>query len=703
MRPTRIEASWARRLLASPDAVTAAWGLLLGGGICWPLLSGRPVFLLDWVTGPHPPMPSPAMLGLQGGLTAGVLDQAVLTGLVRVIGGAATWLPLLAMFPLASWAIGRLVGGRALPRITAATLYCVNPWVFNRVFVGQVPLLVGYALLPLAVRSALDAPPRRRATLLGPALWWAALTALSPHYAWIFGVVMAAAAAVSCPRSWTGAALRVGWLAINAAGFTVTSLYILLPHLSTKLPIAVGPHSLAIFRTTGDPHLGLFPNVLGLYGFWRTGPGPTMAKNVVKGWPLLLLALLVVIVRGYVAALRSTDPGRRRLGWLLVLVGVAGYFLALGDQGPTGPLFRWTYDNVPFFAVMREPEKFLMLLALAYAAGLGWGVERLAAGAAGQRVPAPGSSMSSATAPGELEAGIATAVARDGAPDQPAPPDRRRWRPTWTAAAVGLLLPLAYTPTIFDGLAGQIAPSTLPAAYAQADALMGTGQGKVLYLPWHLYEAQPFTAGRVIATIGPTAFRRQVIAGDNVQVGSVQTESTSLRSAYIQQLLDHGPSLHHFGARVAPLGVAYVVLAHTVDWPTYRWLDFQSDLRPVLADGTLQVWRNLAYVGAGQRTGARGTVRELSPVAFAAPPGSRGTVVVDAAYQLGWVFDGRPGHPTPDGTVRFAVDSAAGGVAQFAPWGQVRLGYELSLGSVLLLAIAVLADRHRTGRRRARE
>ena len=31
--------------------------------------------------------------------------------------------------------------------------------------------------------------------------------------------------------------------------------------------------------------------------------------------------------------------------------------------------------------------------------------------------------------------------------------------------------------------------------------------------------AYPFTDGRVVANLGPTSFRRQVIASDNVQVG----------------------------------------------------------------------------------------------------------------------------------------------------------------------------------------
>src|SRR6202044_358457 len=109
-------------------------------------------------------------------------------------------------------------------------------------------------------------------------------------------------------------------------------------------------------------------------------------KDVVTGWPFLLLAILFVAIVGAVVRLRgdrgasATEGGdrpSRRAPAALLLIGIAGYFLALGDQGPTGALFRWAYFHVPFFDVMEEPQKFLMLTALAYAVFFGWGVQRL--------------------------------------------------------------------------------------------------------------------------------------------------------------------------------------------------------------------------------------------------------------------------------------------------------------------------------------
>ena len=99
------------------------------------------------------------------------------------------------------------------------------------------------------------------------------------------------------------------WFVLSVVTFAVMSAYIVLPHSATNLPTRVGSVSLALYRTTGDPHLGLFGNVLSLYGFWRTGPGPELPKDVITGWPFLMFAILMIIIYGVWHALRDRLPG----------------------------------------------------------------------------------------------------------------------------------------------------------------------------------------------------------------------------------------------------------------------------------------------------------------------------------------------------------------------------------------------------------
>src|ERR1039458_8379278 len=357
-------------LMRHPDAANLILGIVIGLGVCAPLIGGNRLFLLDWTVGPHNAIATPAALGLNGGLTTGIGGSFAVTLLNRIVGGASTWLPMMALFPMATVGAGRLAGRTRWCRIAAGTLYVVNPFVFNRLYVGHFALLMGYALLPFAIKAAirsLSSPVWRWSV---PALWWAGLTSLSPHFAWIYGLVILGVVIVALSTKQHSLRRVAGWFAACVAAFTLMCAYIILPNGSTNLPSQIGSVSLNLYRTTGDPHLGIFANVLALYGFWRTGPGPELPKDVIIGWPFIMFAILVIVGLGASHALRkspvkndgtnsssvfdgerSTDHllmptmtpvtddvtdnesigvDQKSLAILLVFVGLLGYFLALG-------------------------------------------------------------------------------------------------------------------------------------------------------------------------------------------------------------------------------------------------------------------------------------------------------------------------------------------------------------------------------------
>lgn len=178
------------RFFRRPDLVTFLWGVTLGLAVCAPLLGAKRVFLLDWTIGPHVVVANSSALGLNGGLTTGILGSTIMAVLNRIIGSASTWLLIFAFFPIAVVGAGRLAGRSSLSRVAAGTLYAVNPFVFNRLYAGHIALLFGYALLPFATAAALRSVDDRPFRWTIVALWWSLLTALSPHFAWIFGVIV---------------------------------------------------------------------------------------------------------------------------------------------------------------------------------------------------------------------------------------------------------------------------------------------------------------------------------------------------------------------------------------------------------------------------------------------------------------------------------------------------------------------------------
>jgi len=607
-----------------------------------PLLHGQ-VFLLDWHVEAHGALLPRVLRGLDGGLTAGAPGSALFLASARVIGNLAGWLPFAAFFPLAAIGMARLLRpAGCTSQVAAASLFAASPFIFDRIAVGQVGVLAGYALLPYAARALLEIE-RRPAAGARAALWWTALGALSVHFLWIVGVVTVAVAVVRLRRA-------LAPLMLATALTAVLSAYLLFAQLGQARPVTVGSSDTAAYATRGDPHLGLYGNVLGLYGFWR--PGPQLPKDVVHVWPFLLAAILLITAVGAWAALR--DPGRRPLAQVLLLSGTAGYFLALGTQGPTGPLFRFLFDHVPFFQVMREPQKFLCLTALAYAVLFGWGAQQLLAWSTDRA----------------LKVALTVLV---------------------------VSLPIAYAPTFFNGLSGQVTGVTVPAGFAQADRLVGDGPEQILALPWHQYLSFPWT-GRVVSNPAPALFHRAVIVGDNVELPGVYSTSTSTRSAYLQGLYATGPRQSDFGSKVARLGVRYVAVAKTLDWQSFDWLHAQGDLRLLLDTPDLTVYEVTTRVDLGARIAPDGTrgaaVTKRSQVTYDVPPGPPGQVELAEPYDAAWRLGGAPPVRTEQGTMRFPV-GAGPTTARFTHWPVTLAGHLISLTTALVLAGVLIRDRRR--------
>ncbi len=624
-----------------PWLVTSApllLGVVLAAGVCYPFAGGR-LLLLDFVSGPRQPLLPAEAFGLNGALTGGVPFAIGCHLLDWLFGQAGSAGPAVLFFPLATTGAARLLRTAVLPaRLGAGLFYAVNPFVFDRLYAGQLGVLLGYALLPFAVDALLDAAqqPHR----LGRAALWAAATVMmSEHFAWI--LVPVAAGAVLTRAHRVRAALRLAGAALGAAA--VSSYLLVAPALAGTGPAgALG--QLAAYRTQADPRLGLLVNVAGLYGFFR--PGPTEPKNLLSGWAAVLAALLLVTALGYAAVLR--DPARRRNGLAVLAAGVTGYFLALGDQGPAGGLFRLAYEHVPGFVMMREPDKFAVLTALAYAYGFGWGIAWLVGRSRGR---------------GARVAAIALAAA----------------------------LPLAYTPNLLGGLGGQLKASTLPASWSAAARL--AGNGTVLFLPWREYFPTPFTDQRMIANPAAQYFAGTVLTSQDPGAGYAFSAEDP-EHAFLGKVI--GPPVDRQATRaaLAGLGIRFVAVAKVAGWRDYARVTDAPGIHLVYASPAIDLY-SVTPTAREARDDRR--VRRLSPVDYQILPGPPGTVALPVPYAPGWAMDGRPAAELADGQAG-VVAPGGGGVVHYGPSGGVIASETGSVAAALAVAGAAFGERRRRRR-----
>jgi hypothetical protein len=330
-------------------AVAAGTGLVLGALAIGPGLAPGFVLSYDMVFVPHPVF-SRATFGLTGMLPRHVPSDAVVTALSHLApAGLVQKAILLTIFVLACASASTLVPSeRLLPRLAAGVVYAWNPFVAERLLLGQWALLLGYAGLPLVVTAAARGGHRRLALALLPAAvgGFAALA--------VSGLV----------------ALIVGWrgarsLLATAAVLLLVSLPWLVPSLLRVSSAPADAAGVAAFAARADTPFGALGSLLLLGGAWN-------AETVPGGYGGLLTAVIWLLV--VAVAVVAYARGDRIRG--LVVAAAAG--LVLASLGVVAPgVLRGAIGLWPGFALLRDGQQFVAPLAVLVAAGAGMAVGRL--------------------------------------------------------------------------------------------------------------------------------------------------------------------------------------------------------------------------------------------------------------------------------------------------------------------------------------
>ena len=137
--------------------IDAAWTALLTAVILGPLLTGWGFWLFgDMVFVPEQPWKD-AWLGLDGTLPRAVPMDAIVSVLTQVLPGELVQrLFLVGAFLAGGIGAGLVRRRHGTPaRLAAITLMLWNPWVYERLLMGQWAILAGYLLLPWVALASL--------------------------------------------------------------------------------------------------------------------------------------------------------------------------------------------------------------------------------------------------------------------------------------------------------------------------------------------------------------------------------------------------------------------------------------------------------------------------------------------------------------------------------------------------------------------
>ncbi|GAA4607256.1 hypothetical protein GCM10023195_27360 [Actinoallomurus liliacearum] len=451
------------------SVVAAGTGLVLGLLALGPALAPGFTLAYDMVFVPHPTFDRETF-GLAGMLPRHVPSDAVVTALAHVAPADLVQKAiLLAVFVIACVSASALVPSERLTaRLAGGVVYAWNPFVAERLLLGQWALLLGYAALPWVVRAAARGEPRRLVLALVPAaIGGFAAMAVSGLVVLLIGLHRPRPGrSVGAGRSGAGRSVGVGWsgqdLPWLLAGLLVMSLPWLVPSLARFSGVPADPAGVAAFAARADTPFGALGSLLLLGGGWNAETVPPGYGAVVTAVPWLCVVLLALVAyaRGGRAA------ATRGLG----VAALAGLVLAaLGAVVPG--LLRWAIGLWPGFAILRDGHQYVAPLAVVVAVGAGLAVDRVAGG-----------------------------------------------RPE--LAVLAFLVPVALLPGLAWGAGGRLAAVRYPADWSRARAVVAAEPGTVLVLPWEAYRTYAWNGGRRVLDPLPRYLPGRVVLNDAVRVGT---------------------------------------------------------------------------------------------------------------------------------------------------------------------------------------
>ncbi|WP_166139712.1 hypothetical protein [Nocardioides ochotonae] len=483
-----------RRRRAQDLAVGLALSLLVLG----PLLLGRGFWIFgDMVFVPEQPWKS-AWLGLDGQLPRAVPMDALMSLLTAVVpGDLVQKAVLLAAFLAGAVGAGRLVDRHPwYARAAAITLFVWNPWVHERLLMGQWAILAGYLLLPWVAHAALRARRDLRdgAPPLAVAL---VLSAVCSPSSGLMAVLVALVLAARRTRFHVPVVLGTGVVA-NLPWLVPT----LLAGRASEVTVA---GVFDVFAPRAESGAGVWASLLSLGGTWKSSVVPPERTEPLV--VLLACALTVAALLGVRRAPRGSDERR-----LLVLAGVSLLLAALPVLPGGTALLEALGTVVPATAVLRDSQRFLAPAVLVLLPGI---------------------------------AAVVSGV-------------RARVRPgreaLWAVVAVVVVAPVVLLPSLAWGAAGTLTRSTFPGEWRTvAGILEAEGPATTVVLPWRgSYRGYDWNARRAVLDPAPRFLPGEVLIDDRTFVDGEVVPSEDPRVVAVDAALsspDPAAALREAGVR----------------------------------------------------------------------------------------------------------------------------------------------------------
>jgi hypothetical protein len=475
-----------RRAAVSPWLVVAGWAGVLSALLLWPITRAGYLLGHDMVFTPQQPLDL-ASIGVSSAPPRAVPLDALVAMAEYVVDGAVV-ARLALLLPLIAAGVGAavLLDSRVLAARLAACSFAIwNPFVVERLALGQWALVWGYAALPWLIVAISRGRGRGRWLATAAALAAASITPTG-------GLV----ATVTAGAVTTGLRRGRRELAATLGLSVVLQLPWLIPAVVTTASATSDPAAVAAFSARAEHSGGVLLSLLGGGGIWDAEVVPD-SRGGAPAW----LGLAVLVAAAAFGARRLTSLLGARLMGTLAVLSAAGLLLAVLPSVPGGDaLVRAAIAHVPGTGLVRDAQKWIVPLVLFAALLTGAAVERVA-----QRVRAE-----------PLRALLVVAV---------------------------LAVPIILLPDAPATLRPSLDPVHYPRDWASVDQRLGDGDGDVAVLPFGSYRTFPWASGRSVLDPAPRLLSAPTVVDDRLVVSGRRLQGEDVRARAVAAALDPGRDL----------------------------------------------------------------------------------------------------------------------------------------------------------------
>ncbi len=249
----------------------------------------------------------------------------------------------------------------------ASLLYMINPLIYIRIMVGHLNLLLSYAALPLLLIIFINFLEKKENKEMIKFIFLLSFVSISLHIV-IIAIIMMSILFLFWFNKHRD--IRISKIILlSAVLFILLNSYWIIP-LMTPRKLIVDYITEKDFEAYAPK--GTLFDLAAMYGFWREGYLYT--KDFLPGWQILYLIILSLAILGFIFYYKDDKIGIYVKAF--AVIGILGFILASGVNGPFGDIVRWLFENT-ILKGFRDSQKFVAMMVLAYSVLGGLGLNKI--------------------------------------------------------------------------------------------------------------------------------------------------------------------------------------------------------------------------------------------------------------------------------------------------------------------------------------